>query len=130
MEMTIRKAIEQLNKVGGHTIHCRNGAKIYLTSMHDDEQSMSHFKTINDKRVCRKIYCYISEKEGVKTIPEIEKYSLKVEFDDGDIYDEYTYILPERIMNLLINYNGGIDTYNTISTLYYMMVDTFNLMEE
>jgi len=122
-DMTIRKAIEQLQKVGGHIIHCRNGAKIYLTSMDDDDQIMSYFKTIDGKRICRHIYCYISKKEGVKIIPEIDKYELKS-------WSRENYIIPERIMNLLINYNGGIDEYQTLSVPYYMMVDTISMFED
>jgi len=107
-DMTIRKAIEQLQKVGSHIVHCRNGAKIYLTSMNDDDQTISQYKTINGKRVCRNIYCFISEEDRVRKIPEIEKYSLKHNCGEY-VFDEDNYILPEKVMNLLISFNGGID---------------------
>jgi len=127
--MTIRKAIEQLQKVGSHIVHCRNGAKIYLTSMNDDDQTMSQYKTINGKRVCRNIYCFVSQENGVNKISELEKYCLKHE-SCGYIFDEDNYILPERVMNLLISFNGGIDEYQTLSIPYYMMVDTMSMFED
>jgi hypothetical protein len=127
--MKIREVIKQLNKVDSHIIYCNNRGKIYLTSMNDDEYSMSRFKTINGKRVCRNIYCFISEEEGIKKIPELEQYCLKYE-SFGYVMDENNYIIPERIMNQLINFNGGIDTYQTISAPYYMMVDTMSLLND
>jgi len=118
--MKIRKCIEQLNKVGSHIVHCNNGARIYLFV---GEQDYSYSKRINGKEVFRHIHCLVSERDKAIKIPEIEKYSLI--YSSGD-----DYILPERIMNLLINCNGGIDEYLTISAPYYMMVDTMSMMED
>jgi len=122
-DMTIREVIKGLQKVGSHVIHCNNRAKIYLTSMDDDEQTMSYFKTINGKRICRHIYCYISEKEGVKIIPEIDKYELKD-------WSKENYIVPERVMNLLISCNGGINEYKTLSEPQYMIANAMSILND
>lgn len=132
MEMTIRKAIEETYKYGGRIIYTNNGTKIIpLDFGAADYDAIGKIKTINGKKVYRKIFCEVKPSTCTRHMDVIEKYTMYLPDEDGYSYfRQGTYVIPERDMNLFISLNGGIDEYQTISVPYYMWSDTMYMIKE
>lgn len=135
MGMTIRKCIEQMRKVGGHVIYLNNETELFLIEMNVPKwDEIGTFKRDEQGKikVMRRILCSIKSNDRTKMIEEIKKrgYWMYNPKSDWNFFHENDYLLPERVANEFINANKGIDTYQTISSPYYMMVDIMSMYDD
>ena len=132
LEMTIRKALEEARKYGGHTIYTNNGTEIIPLELGACKyDAIGKIKMIDGKKVFREIFCKVIPSTRTRYMDVIEKHTMYFPDENGYSYfSQGEYVIPERDMNLFISLNGGIDEYNTISVPYYMYSDMMHLMRE
>lgn len=143
MDLTVRKAIEEMRKVGSNCITCNNKTKIYIMEINSMriDQPIGRFKWNTDGsiKVIRKFF--ISIKDNYRTIwKEFQKedknhwlYDPDDKDEDGydnNFFHESEYLLDEREMNGFISDNGGIDHYVSIGQYAYMLSDCMSMMDE
>lgn len=99
---TIRDAIA----TGARAIYLNNGTQIIHLDHGQTWEAVCPPKIINGKRVYRWICCKITCTTGMMVGKEILKpYAMD--------YLGLDYIVPEKMLNLFIHLNGGIDEYRT-----------------
>ena len=114
---TIRKCIEELQKVGGYSIRLYNGTVINIEEIYNPEFSTVRRNEDGSPKTFRRIMCYIIPNGNTRMMDDLKKkywmYNPNVpEFEN--YFLEGHFRIPERIMNQFISYNGGIDHYETI----------------
>ena len=133
---TIRQCIEEMRRFGTNTIYLYNGTTIYLLEMNADRyEQIGTFKRNEDGsiRVMRRIVCRIIPSENTRMLDDIKKnrswYLYAEKLGELSYFGVNDYILPERVMNQFISYNGGIDHYRTIGELSYIYDDIMSICE-
>ena len=121
--MTVREAIKEARRFGGHSIITNNGTEIVLLDLHNGEwDSIGKIKVINGEKIHRTIFCEIKPSKHTCHMEVIEKHTMYFPDENGYSYfRDGEYDIPERDMNLFISLNGGINEYQTISVPAYML---------
>lgn len=136
---TIRKCIDEMRKFGTRNIYLNNGTEIILLEGFNTDpcEQIGTFKRNPDgsTRVMRRIVCHINSSEETRMLDDLKKntsYYLYDEKRDSEyqFFSKNDFILPERLMNQFISYNGGINYTRTISDVSYVYDDTIWMLDE
>lgn len=136
---TIRQCIEEMRRFGTRNIYLNNGTEIILLEGFNTDpcEQIGTFKRNPDgsTRVMRRIVCHINSSEETRMLDDLKKntswylYDEKRD-DEYQFFSKNDFILPERLMNQFISYNGGINYARTISDVSYIYDDFLWMLDE
>lgn len=136
---TIRQCIEEMRRFGTRNIYLNNGTEIILLEGFNTDpcEQIGTFKRNPDgsTRVMRRIVCHINSSEETRMLDDLKKntswylYDEKRD-DEYQFFSKNDFILPERLMNQFISYNGGINYARTISDVSYIYDDILWMLDE